>query len=244
MFHSTAIVVPCYNEAKRLPVENFIEYACRHENISFIFINDGSKDCTGHILDALCKKKSDTLEVIHLEDNGGKGEAVRIGFLHALKKETDTVGYWDADLSAPLSEIDRLISVLQRNPDIEAVLGARVLLLGRHIQRRKSRHYIGRFFATIFSIILDIPIYDTQCGAKLFRTTPKLRKIISEPFLTKWLFDVEILARFLSLSNKLPRNIQEEPLLEWTHIEGSKIHAFDFPLILSEMYQLWKHYKR
>ncbi|KAK3287117.1 hypothetical protein CYMTET_5346 [Cymbomonas tetramitiformis] len=82
------------------------------------------------------------------------------------------------------------------------VFGARVALLGRYIQRKASRHYLGRIFATLASLVLDVPIYDTQCGAKMFRVTPDLNTVLSQPFRSRWIFDVELIARFVALRKK------------------------------------------
>ena len=46
----TTIIIPCYNEANRLHLEVFLNFACRHPNISFIFVDDGSKDLTISLL--------------------------------------------------------------------------------------------------------------------------------------------------------------------------------------------------
>ena len=80
------------------------------------------------------------------------------------------VGYWDADLATPLAEIPVFIEKFQSNKELNAVCGSRILRLGSSIRRSVFRHYLGRVFATIVSNILNIPVYDTQCGAKLFRT--------------------------------------------------------------------------
>ena len=243
MLPPTVIIVPCYNEAKRLPVHAFLNFVTHHDHIFFKFINDGSIDNSRQVINNLCRSNPEKLEAIHLPKNLGKGEAVRIGLLHACDNKCDFVGYWDADLSTPLSEIIRFILIFKENRGIDAVLGSRVLLLGRMIKRKAYRHYIGRVFATIFSIILNIPIYDSQCGAKLFRITPDFKQIISLPFLTRWLFDVEIISRYLKFSKNHPTKIHEEPLLEWTHVSDSKLKLSDLPLIISEVFKLWKEYK-
>ena len=246
MIRPTTIVIPCYNEAKRLPADELLDFAKAHSHISFVMVNDGSTDNTAAVINSLCDALPEAISALHLHHNVGKGEAVRAGLLHACHLKSDYAGFWDADLSTPLTEIDRLICFMHTDPGIEAVFGARVQLLGRNICRKTERHYIGRVFATIFSIILGIPVYDTQCGAKLFRVTPKFQKIVSEKFLTRWLFDVEIIARLLKHAEKgiSPNNfIHEEPLLKWQHVENSKIGVDNLPQILAETYKLWTHYK-
>jgi hypothetical protein len=163
----------------------------------------------------------------------GKGEAVRRGLLVALQTEATYVGFWDADLATPLESIAELQQVLEDRAEIEMVFGARVKLLGRTIERRTSRHYFGRVFATAVSLMLRMPVYDTQCGAKLFRVTDDLRRLLAEPFVSRWIFDVEIIARLARLRRGMDRSapeavIYEYPLREWRDVSGSKVNSMAF----------------
>lgn len=244
---TTVIVVPCYNEEKRLPAREFLDFVDSCGHISFIFINDGSTDNTGPIIDRLCEASSRRIATIHSKQNVGKAEAVRMGLIKALQSRPAYLGYWDADLSTPLREIDRLSSFMEKDTNIKAVFGARVQLLGRSVKRKAYRHYIGRFFATLISQLLRFPVYDTQCGAKVFRFDDNLIEILSAPFLTRWLFDVELLYRIVCHSN-MPSNpdvlIREEPLLQWKHVGGSKIGLGNALQILVEMFRIWKNCKQ
>ena len=154
---------------------------------------------------------------------------MRQGALSAIASGARYIGYWDADLATPLSAIPDFLQNSKRSPDLLVVMGSRVQLLGRRIVRKRYRHYLGRIFATFASVILKLPVYDTQCGAKLFLVSDPVALAFKEPFLSRWLFDVEIVARLIS-NNGINGNvaIYEYPLLEWCDISGSKIRPKDF----------------
>ena len=117
------------------------------------------------------KKNPERAQAVFLSFNQGKAEAVRQGIKTLLKThKLKFVGYWDADLATPLSTILEFIEKFQSSRALVAVCGSRILRLGASIQRLVFRHYLGRVFATVASNILNILVYDTQCGAKLFRT--------------------------------------------------------------------------
>ena len=243
---STALVVPCYNEALRLPTDGFLNYLqSTSTDVRFIFVDDGSTDATLDVLRRLASIGGERVAVLGLQTNRGKAEAVRSGMNYALNRfHVNVVGFWDADLATPLGELSPMLEVLKRSPKIDMVFAARVKLLGRRINRRPARHYFGRIFATAVSNVLALPVYDTQCGAKLFRVTPDLTRILAEQFLSRWVFDVEIIARFLRLrgGDVVEKAIYEYPLDTWTDVAGSKVGAGDFIRAALDVASIWRHY--
>ena len=241
------VVIPCYNEAQRLRSDAFQSFAQMNPGIFFIFVNDGSTDETSDVLNALHSSLPGVTHVLECPSNGGKAEAVRRGMSYALDRiQPSIAGFWDADLATPLDAILDFLRVLDSRPGIEMVFGARVKLLGRYIERNPVRHYLGRSFATVVSTMLRMPIYDTQCGAKLFRVNPELQRVLREPFLSRWIFDVEILARYIQLANGdstgLQAAIYEYPLTMWKDIAGSKIRATDFFRAFIELGRIYRRY--
>jgi dolichyl-phosphate beta-glucosyltransferase len=241
------VVVPCFNEAGRLPVARFESGLAELADVELVFVDDGSTDGTVATLEALRAAAPDRVRVLRLPRNVGKGEAVRAGMLDALERGAQYVGYWDADLATPLTAIRTFREVLEAHPGLEMVFGARVQLLGRSIRRRALRHYLGRVFATVVSVMLRLAIYDTQCGAKLFRVTASLPDLFREPFLTRWVFDVEIIARLIRArrgSNQPPVEavIYEYPLDTWVDVPGSKVRGLDFVRALGGALRIYRHY--
>jgi glycosyltransferase involved in cell wall biosynthesis len=219
------VVVPCYNEAQRLDVERLATLA-RSDRIRLLFVNDGSTDDTGPLL-ARLESSSSNVEVIDLPRNVGKAEAVRLGFVRGVELRAPIIGYYDADLATPPDELLRLLEVLERRGDLSVVTAARVALLGRRIVRRKTRHYLGRVFATMAAVVLRLPVYDTQCGAKFFRVTPAFVAATATRFRSRWIFDVELIGRLLRGTDSAgpvpPSAFEEVPLREWRHKSGSKL---------------------
>jgi glycosyltransferase involved in cell wall biosynthesis len=238
------IVVPCYNEELRLPADQFLRFLCDSQ-VRFVFVDDGSRDKTLDRLESIRQAQQDRVFVLHSPANQGKAEAVRRGVNFALDQHADYVGYWDADLATPLDAIPQFMTVFGERPDLDMVFGSRVKLLGRHVHRRTSRHYLGRVFATVVSVMLRLPIYDTQCGAKIFRVRPETRALIAEPFRTRWVFDVELLARYIRQlgSPKLAaQRVYEYPLHAWEDVGGSKVKPFDFFVALRDVARIyWKY---
>jgi len=246
---SAIIIIPCYNEAKRLASEEFVAFACAGHPQRFLFVNDGSTDTTLQVLMTLRESDPQRFLIHDLSRNSGKAEAVRQGALRAFAAGPDYVGYWDADLATPLEAIPVFCELLDSRPDLDMVFGARVRLVGRIIERSALRHYLGRVFATATALTLGLSIYDTQCGAKLLRASPTIKALFQQPFATRWLLDIEILARFIQArrgTNLRPAEeaIYEFPLYKWRHIAGSKVKAWDFPKAFFELAVIYWHYLR
>lgn len=218
------IVFPCFNEEKRIQAGQFLGFLAQNPDCFFIFVDDGSTDESIKMLQSMQKKMSDRMQVIELPKNQGKGEAVRQGLLAALERSNTIVGYADIDLATPLSELDRLRNKLENSKNA-VLLGSRVKLLGRQIKRNEIRHYFGRLFATVASIVLRLGVYDTQCGAKFFKCSDALKKALEKPFISRWAFDVELLKRLLKSNMITAADIYEEPLNEWHDVSGSKINV-------------------
>lgn len=223
---AVTLVVPCYNEGSRLDDEAFLSLVRDDPALRLLFVNDGSKDNTAERLSALVAREPRQLELLALDRNRGKAEAVRVGLERALQEGPQFVGYLDADLATPVSEVRRLLGLL-RAGNAAVLLASRVSLLGREIQRKATRHYLGRIFASVASLVLQLTVYDTQCGAKFFRVTPALAAAISEPFLSRWIFDVELLGRLMAGAAGVEplqvNQVVEEPLLSWRDVPGSKL---------------------
>ena len=240
--YRAVIIVPCYNEAERLPVQVFSVYAAAHPDICFCFVDDGSTDATQAILVHLCAAGSN-LRWMALPRNQGKAAAVRAG-MQACSADAEFLGFWDADLSTPLAEIGRFLAVFEKRPEKKMVIGARWAHIGVNIRRRAFRHGVGRVIATLIDGYLKLSIYDTQCGAKIFRSDTA-RVLFDEPFVSRWLFDVELFRRLISREGlaAVDRTVVELPLDVWIDVPGSKLTCLSVFRIIYEMIRIRFHYK-
>jgi glycosyltransferase involved in cell wall biosynthesis len=245
------LVIPCYNEAARLPIQAFSSFLENSPDVAFVFVNDGSRDDTSSVVAGLVLAYPGRVALLDQAVNLGKGEAVRQGLLAALSLNPfpTQVGFWDADLATPLDAVASFQEVLQTRPECDWVMGARVKLLGRHIERKKLRHYLGRVFATAASITLGLAVYDTQCGAKLFRANALLRSALKEPFASRWIFDVELIGRYMNLlvaagCSDPAAKFYELPLDTWVDVRGSKVSASDFLRASVDLARIWWRLRR
>ena len=238
----TIVVVPCYNESKRLRQDDFLHYVEQNDDVAFLFANDGSRDNTLEVLQELTAKH-ERLLMLDIQPNGGKAEAVRKGMLYAAEQyKPDYIAFWDADLATPLEEIEPMVKWADKGYD--AVMGLRLMRLGAKVKRKTMRHYLGRCFATVASMMLKLPVYDTQCGSQLFRREV-VEAIFQEQFITRWLFDVELLARYKQRYGveQAIQKIYEYPLFQWEDVDGSQLKSRDFFKAPLELMKIRKRYK-
>ena len=218
------IVIPCYNEAQRFQ-ESEASALLERKEVSVILVNDGSTDATAEVLEQFSAAHPDRVKTLHLMNNRGKAEAVRAGMELAIEQGALVTGYLDGDFATPGREMLRLVEIFTNSDTTDVLLGSRWLHLGADIQRQTLRHYGGRVFATIASRVLNLKVYDTQCGAKLFRVGEALRVALDQDFVSPWAFDVELIGR---LRQQLPESaFLEVPLNRWVDVEGSKISLMD-----------------
>jgi dolichyl-phosphate beta-glucosyltransferase len=234
-----AIIIPCYNEELRLKREQVEKLVRGLEDSTLFFVNDGSKDNTLEVLNAMAAEYPDRVSVISFSMNEGKARAIAKGIkqVSALRSFV-YVGYMDADFSTPVQEFIKLYAVLLEK-NAAFIFGSRIKKLNSGIRRKPFRHLAGRAISTVIDLHFKLGIYDTQCGAKIF-SHEVLDTVFESPFYCNWLFDVEI---FLRLRNGqlLDRGI-EEPLIGWKDIGGSKISLRTVPRICAELITLARKY--
>lgn len=201
-----SIVVPAYNEAKRLPgtLPRMIEYARRlGESVEIIVVDDRSIDGTGAIVSEI-GKTCGFVTVIRVDDVSGKGAAVRRGMLAA---RLGHVLFTDADLSTPIEEADKLRAALASGADV-AIGSRRVTGSDVQIHQPWLRELAGRTFSGVVSLLLLPGIRDSQCGFKAFRRSAA-RALFSRQRLDGFGFDAEV----LWLARQLGYRIAEIPIV-------------------------------
>ncbi|MEZ4938072.1 MAG: glycosyltransferase [Crocinitomicaceae bacterium] len=246
MYPKILIIIPCYNEAERLEKQAFIDFVKCEPDFHFLFVNDGSKDQTEKIILDL---ESENLNFFahSLSSNKGKAEAIRSGvnFASGNNLEFDFIGYIDADLAVPLSELILLRKQIIENHKLKFLMGVRLARLGANIQRNNTRHYMGRVFATVVSTMLHEPTYDTQCGAKLIHRDIA-RQLFADSFTSRWFFDVELIFRIKKYFPELLKNNQvlEVPLNVWIEKGDSRLKMIDFLKAPVELLSIKSRYSK
>lgn len=236
-------IIPCYNEEKRLKVTEFLENIPQHPCLKIIFVDDGSRDKTREVLANICSQIPHQAQLLSLSQNAGKANAVYQGIQKALSTTSEYIGYLDADLAVSIDEFMRVATVAMQE-EKRFVFGARWRRLDSDINRKLHRHLLGRVYATLASNVLDLPVYDTQCSAKVIESQ-LAKEIFNQPFQTNWSFDVELFFRIKKILGKkeMIRISREVPLDRWVDVEGSKVTWKAGLKAFVDLLKLKKHYR-
>ena len=238
------IVIPFFNEAKRINRKAFHDFLIQESSYHMLLVDDGSSDDTINVLQEIHISFPKQVKVLKLKFNSGKAQAVRLGVLKALHwNNFEYLGYMDADLATPFEEAPYLISYFKES-SYQFIIGSRVKLFGWNIHRSLKRHYFGRIFATYVSSLFKLNIYDTQCGAKFFRSDIAA-DLFEKEFISKWFFDIELFLRLRKeLGNNLfKKSVKEVPLQNWLEKGESKLKFSDFLKTPLELHKIQRKYR-
>ncbi len=241
----TVIIIPAYNEEERMPLHDIKSFVNESDDsIRIVLVDDGSKDATRAVIEKLAAEYPGRIMALSLAKNGGKAEAIRQGMLYAISNlDFDYACYLDADLSAPLHTAGDLVSEARKYNSPALVFGSRVDLHGStRIIRNPKRHWVGRIVATMISEILKIPVYDTQCGAKLV-ARDYIELLYRAPFYSRWFFDVEMILRLRASSIDMSKQLIEVPIRQWEEKGGSHLSFLDGISIPFKLFELKRKYK-
>lgn len=219
MTRSLSIVIPAYDEEKRLPgtLERVTNYL-KSGNWKFsevIVVDDGSRDGTVRLAEEF-RSRVPSVRVLRNPGNRGKGYSVRHGMMEAKGEWTL---FSDADLSTPLEELDKLWMAAQE-ARAQVAIGSRAIdrsLIGVH--QPFFRETAGKLFNLAVRVVTGLPFWDTQCGFKLFETRAA-REIFRRQQLERFGFDVEV----LFIARKLGYSCIEVPV-RWNDMAGTKVGA-------------------
>lgn len=219
-----SIVIPAYNESKRLPktldrISNYLNQKRWSDEI--VVVDDGSNDNTKDIAYEFCKINPNIKLLIN-PINKGKGYSVRRGILDSRGKY---ILFTDADLSTPIEDVEKLMSHIDKGYDIaigsRSIKGSRVIL-----HQPFARQSMGKIFNKIVQIFTVRKIIDTQCGFKLF-TNKAAKAIFTYQRLNEFSFDVEA----LFIAKKFNLKIKEVPVT-WCNSPSSKVRILKDPILM------------
>jgi len=238
------VVVPCYNEAGRLLTGEFADFVQANPFYHFLFVNDGSTDHTLQVLHEMCEKE-ERMEVLNLTHNCGKAAAVRAGMICALEiPDMEFVAFLDADLAIPLKELVRLVNYVSDSSSIQFGFLSKQPRKGS-VRQPFKRYLMGRVLASMTQLSLKLQVYDTQCGCKVFHRS-LIPAVTSEPFISPWLFDIEIFHRLIRSQGRewFVSGAVEMPLNELIERGGSRIGARALIQLPTELWTIHRTYSR
>ncbi len=218
---SLSIIIPAYNEERRLPstletVRSYLQTKSL-DFVEVVVVDDGSRDGTARIVEDAAARDA-RIRLVRNPGNRGKGYAVRHGMEEA---RGEWVLFSDADLSAPIEELDKLEAAIEKQ-SADGAIGSRALdrsLVGK--RQSAFREFSGRVFNLAMRIVTGLPYRDTQCGFKIFRRDVA-HAVASRQQTDGFGFDVEI----LYIAKKHGYRVLEVPV-RWFNVEGTKVSLWN-----------------
>jgi glycosyltransferase involved in cell wall biosynthesis len=211
-----SIIIPAYNEAKRIgaTLEKVLRYIDQQGwGAEVIVVNDGSQDATADIVRGFAADRP-ALRLLENPGNRGKGYSVRNGMLHA---HGEILLFTDADLSAPIEEAEKLLAALAAGAEV--AIGSRWIRTELQTQRQPLyRQLFGRVFNRTLRMTLGLPFKDTQCGFKAF-TRRAACELFPMQQIEGWGFDPEL----LFMAKRFDLRVAEVPV-RWAHSGLTRIH--------------------
>lgn len=243
------IVVPVYNEAKRLSPEYFMSLVAV-KDLDLLFVDDGSTDDSLHKLESLVSQ-SDAMMILSLPNNVGKANAIHRGWAHFENlHDYDFLGFIDADGAFNITDVEFLKTLALSSDDsfpmgipnsvkmgFDSFWSSRINLSGRIICRSRQRYFLGRVLASLIKLFFKNLPWDTQSGFKLFRNEEVFRSAIQSRFRCRWLFDIELLLRLQRLCAGNYK-VWEQPVSTWRDVPGSKVSWRGYFEILKDFFRL------
>jgi dolichyl-phosphate beta-glucosyltransferase len=223
-----SIIIPAYNEAKRLPatLDSILAWMrTMSDPIELVIVENGSQDETTRVAQSY-QDKFPLYQLLH--SIKGKGAAVQTGILHS---QGVYLFICDSDLSMPIEEVEKFLSCCRAGADI--AIGSREAHGAVRYNEPAYRHLMGRVFNTIVRIAAIPRLQDTQCGFKMFRQDAA-KQIFSQLRITGWAFDVEA----LYLAGKQGYSIVEVPI-DWYFNPDSRVDPIrDMWRMLSDLLKI------
>ncbi len=240
----TGIIIPCYNEEKRLNTSVFLNFITQENNYHLCFVNDGSTDDTITVLKDLQEANPFKVSVVDVKKNAGKAAAVRSGAQYLYNRgDIEFIGFIDADLSTDFEDFGDLLKTLKTDNTLSFVFGSRAKNASEDIEKNVVRAIISKVINLLIITILGLSIQDTQCGAKVFRAN-LVPVLFDKSFFSRWLFDVEMFIKMKIHFGKqeIMNKIYEQPLKRWIHMEDSKLGIKDSLEIPYRLVSIWFNY--
>lgn len=243
------LVLPTFNEAARLHfyLAEIVEYSkLVRDPLTIVVADDGSNEDQylrmqrdAEEAQSKCKNTQVAIRYFRSISNRGKGAVIREQFLRWIElPDVGCIGFADSDGATPFYEIMRLFDIVRGDEAIDGAIGTRFKCLGKKVVRSYKRFLTGRIFATILSNMFNIDVYDTQCGAKVFRQSfyqdATLRNLCDD---NRWLFDTQLVI----IGHKLGYRLVEIPV-DWEDKAGSKINIVNDSIRM--FFGLWRFFRK